>query len=223
MTAVCRRIGKAPSWHFLDDHGTLNFEDGAPRKGKDAPGMSASTFVGFIYDKIGRPFKPSKYLPPAEVQTHLGLQNMLQCFGDNSISETRHRRKSTAASKNSVNVAHNKLLLAKSWFWEPSLYFYELFRINGTWRIAAFLSLAIRTFSLLFTTFCSKHCLGSLATNQGPPRWLTPAAITHVETPYHSKPCNGDWVHLDRDTVDEVTSLSSGCHQESANHLLLRC
>ena len=42
-------------------------------------GMSASDFVGC-------PFKPSKHLPPASVQTHLGLQNMLHNFSDNQIS-----------------------------------------------------------------------------------------------------------------------------------------
>ena len=26
MTAVCRRIGMSPSWHFFDDQGKLDFE-----------------------------------------------------------------------------------------------------------------------------------------------------------------------------------------------------
>ena len=85
MTAVCRRTGKAPSWHFFDDQGTLDFETSAPTEDRIATGMSASDFVGFVYNKIGRPFKLSKPRPPANTQTHLGLQNMLQCFSDNSI------------------------------------------------------------------------------------------------------------------------------------------
>ena len=31
MTAICRRIGHAPSWHFFDDQGTLDFETAGPR------------------------------------------------------------------------------------------------------------------------------------------------------------------------------------------------
>ena len=41
MTAICRRIGHAPSWHFFDDQGTLDFETTLPPQ--PAPsGMSAS-------------------------------------------------------------------------------------------------------------------------------------------------------------------------------------
>ena len=72
MTAVCRRIGKAPSWHFFDDQGTLDFEIGTLPKDRIVVGMSASLFVGFVYDKVGTPLKPSKHLPPTNVQTHLG-------------------------------------------------------------------------------------------------------------------------------------------------------
>ena len=74
------------SWHFFDDQGTLDFEDITMDEGDVNTGMSASTFVGFLYNKVGRPFKPSKHLPPASVQTHLGLQNMLHDFCNNKIS-----------------------------------------------------------------------------------------------------------------------------------------
>ena len=30
MTAICRRIGCAPSWYFFDDQGTLDFEGDPP-------------------------------------------------------------------------------------------------------------------------------------------------------------------------------------------------
>ena len=86
MTAVCRRVNITPSWHFFDDQGTLDFESCIPHEDDVNTGMSASDFVGFIYKKIGRPFKPSKHLPPASVQTRLGLKNMLHKFIDNQIS-----------------------------------------------------------------------------------------------------------------------------------------
>ena len=87
--AFCRRIWKTPSWHFFDDQGTLDFENRDPAHLRsNAPGMTASEFVGFIYKKIGRPSKPSTHLPPAQVRTHLGLQNMLQFFGDHHVSLT---------------------------------------------------------------------------------------------------------------------------------------
>ena len=76
----------APSWHFFDDQGMLDVESCTPDKDDVNTGMSASDFVGFIYNKIGRPFKPSKHLPPSSVQTHLGLQNMLHNFDSNQIS-----------------------------------------------------------------------------------------------------------------------------------------
>ena len=87
MTAVCRRIRKTPSWHFFDDQGTLDFEDSDPLHHRHkAPGMGASELVGFFYEKIGRPFKSSKHLPPAQVQTHPWLQGILHFFGDHIIS-----------------------------------------------------------------------------------------------------------------------------------------
>ena len=71
---------------FFDDQGTVDFEDITVGKEDVNAGMSASNFVGFLYNKVGRPFKPSKHLPPASVQTHLGLQNMLNDFSSNEIS-----------------------------------------------------------------------------------------------------------------------------------------
>ena len=87
MTAICRRIGQAPSWHLFDDQGTLDFEAQNPIDRLDDPqGMSASQFVDFIYSKVGRPFKPSKRLAPDSTQIHLGLTNMLALFHENTIS-----------------------------------------------------------------------------------------------------------------------------------------
>ena len=87
MTAICRRIGQAPSWHFFDDQGTLDFEAQNPTdRFDDLPGMSAFTFVDIIYSKVGRPFKPSKHLAPDSTQIHLGLSNMLGLFHENTVS-----------------------------------------------------------------------------------------------------------------------------------------
>ena len=81
MIAICRRIGQAPSWHFFDDQGTLDFEVHDPIDRFDDPaGISASEFVGFVYSKVGRPFKPSKHLSAHSTQFHLGLQNILGVF-----------------------------------------------------------------------------------------------------------------------------------------------
>ena len=78
MAAVCRRIGKAPSWHVFDDQGTLDFETCIPGEDEVGSGMIASDFVGFVYHKKGRPFLPSTHVSPASIQAHLVLQNMLQ-------------------------------------------------------------------------------------------------------------------------------------------------
>ena len=82
MAAICRRIGQVPSWHlFSEDQSTLDFEVHDPTGRFDDPaGLSASEFVGFVYSKVGRPFKPSKRLPAHSTQIHLGLQNMLGLF-----------------------------------------------------------------------------------------------------------------------------------------------
>ena len=80
--------------------------------------MSASEFVGFIYIKIGRPFKPTKHLPPSSVQTHLGLQNMLHNFESNQISLVPKDGKLQDIYDNlaeSEIAIPNKLLSARSW------------------------------------------------------------------------------------------------------------
>ena len=73
MTAICRRIGCATSWHFFDDQGTLDFEEAPFENHHSRQGMSASELVGFIYNLVGRPFKKEKRLPPCTTQIHLGL------------------------------------------------------------------------------------------------------------------------------------------------------
>ena len=74
ITAICRRIGQAPSCHLFDDQGTLDIEVHDPTDRFDDPaGMSASEFVGFVYSKVGRPFKPSKHLPANSTEIHLGM------------------------------------------------------------------------------------------------------------------------------------------------------
>ena len=87
MTAVCRRMGMSPSWHFVDDLGTLDFEESLQknRHGK-LEGMAASESVGFIYKLVGRPFKKEKHLPPSKTQVHLGLQNEFKDFQANIMS-----------------------------------------------------------------------------------------------------------------------------------------
>ena len=52
MTAVCRRVGMAPLWHFFDDQGTLDFETCTPGEDEVGSGMSASEFVGFVYKRL---------------------------------------------------------------------------------------------------------------------------------------------------------------------------
>ena len=84
MTAICRRIGCAPSWHFLDDQGTLDFE-GAPPGTHSEQGMSASELVDFVHKLVGRPFKKEKLLPPCTTQVHLGLKNELKDFHHNEV------------------------------------------------------------------------------------------------------------------------------------------
>ena len=84
MTAICRRIGHAPSWHFFDDQGTLDFEHSLPPHAA-LPGMSASEWVDFVYPLVGRPFKKEKHLPPSSTQVHLGLKNEFKHFQQNEI------------------------------------------------------------------------------------------------------------------------------------------
>ena len=87
MTAICRRIGQDPSWHFFNDQETLDFEAQNPiDRLDDSQGMSAAKFVDFIYTKVGRPFKPSKHLAPDSTQIHLGLTNKLDLFHENTVS-----------------------------------------------------------------------------------------------------------------------------------------
>ena len=66
MTAICRRIGCATSWHFFDDQGTLDLEEAPVENRHSRQGMAASELVGFIYKLVGRPFKKEKHLPPAQ-------------------------------------------------------------------------------------------------------------------------------------------------------------
>ena len=85
MTAICRRIGHAPSWHFFDDQGTLDFENSLPPHAA-LPGMSASEWVDFVYTLVGRPFKKEKHLPRSATQLHLGLNNEFKQLKQNEIS-----------------------------------------------------------------------------------------------------------------------------------------
>ena len=84
MTAICRRIGCAPSWHFFDDQGTLDFE-GAPPGSHGETGMSSSEFVDFVYTLVGRLFKKEKHLPPCSTQVHLEFKNEFKDFQQNEI------------------------------------------------------------------------------------------------------------------------------------------
>ena len=71
MTAICRRIGCALSWHLFDDQGTLDFEGALPGTHNEQ-GMSASELVYFIYKLVGRPFKKEKHLPRAQYRCTCG-------------------------------------------------------------------------------------------------------------------------------------------------------
>jgi hypothetical protein len=70
MTALGRRIGACPTWHFFDDQGTLDFRD-ARGHGLGRRSLSAPSFMGKLYAMIGRPFKEAKHLPSANRQVHL--------------------------------------------------------------------------------------------------------------------------------------------------------
>ena len=48
--------------------------------------MDAPEFMGADYKLVGRPFKPSKHLPPRSRQVHLGLVNALELVFENVIS-----------------------------------------------------------------------------------------------------------------------------------------
>ena len=85
MTAICRRIGCAPSWHLFDDQGTIDFEEALPGNHDSRQGMSASELVHFVYNLVGRPFKKEKHLPPCSTQVHLGLKNELKDLQHNKV------------------------------------------------------------------------------------------------------------------------------------------
>jgi len=131
MTAICRRIGHAPSWHFFDDQGTLDFETaGPPHPG--LPGLSASEWVDFVYTLVGRPFKKEKHLPPQETESHLGLKNEFKNFQQNEVSlepkpgklqelldilkEFRNRENQLVSLKEIMTIAGKLIFLMMSCF-----------------------------------------------------------------------------------------------------------
>ena len=126
MTAICRRIGQAPSWHFFDDQGTLDFEAQNPTDRLDDPqGMSASQFVDFIYSKVGRPFKPSKHLAPDSTQIHLGSTNTLGLCYANTISLSPKPGQFEELHSSLVDIRMNDLKRrpwGKLWSWQVSLF-----------------------------------------------------------------------------------------------------
>ena len=67
----------------------MDFEDTAHtnRLGINT-GMNASELAGKAFESVGRPFKESKHLPPAAIQTHLGFQNDFSSFIDSEVSLT---------------------------------------------------------------------------------------------------------------------------------------
>ena len=85
MTAVCRRIGFCPSWHYFDDQGTLDFRTAEGDKPGPREAISAPNFVGAVYELVGRPFKPAKHLPARARQVHLGLANIFEEFANNLV------------------------------------------------------------------------------------------------------------------------------------------
>ena len=70
LTAAARRIGIAPSWHFFDDQGTLDFiqdnaqaclrKEAAPKRAKGSE-CRPQAFVQELFNLAGRPFKASKH------------------------------------------------------------------------------------------------------------------------------------------------------------------
>ena len=75
MTALCRRIGLCPSWHYFDHPGALDFRGGS--SDKIGPRILCQHF---------RPFKPAKHQPAAQRQLHLGLLNVFGRFKDREIA-----------------------------------------------------------------------------------------------------------------------------------------
>ena len=95
LTAVARRVGIAPSWHFFDDQGTLDFaeEEGRVRARKAATqtsskrtGCRPQAFIQELFKLAGRPFKDSKHQAPCQRQVHLGLLNDFIEFKNGNIS-----------------------------------------------------------------------------------------------------------------------------------------
>ena len=95
LTAVARRIGVAPSWHFFDDQGTLDCrqeEHGAGHRKATAPSPAKTSkcrpqaFVQELFKLAGRPFKESKHQEPCQRQVHLGLLNDIIEFRNGNIS-----------------------------------------------------------------------------------------------------------------------------------------
>ena len=93
LTAVARRVGIAPSWHFFDDQGTLDFrqEDTGAGLQTAPPSTKAhkckpQAFVQELFKLAGRPFKESKHQEPCQRQVHLGLLNDFLEFQHGSIS-----------------------------------------------------------------------------------------------------------------------------------------
>ena len=69
LTAACRRLGAAPTWHFFDDQGVLELDQ------PGLPGMSAQDFTQRFYALVSRPFSPAKSIPSGRLTLHLGLRN----------------------------------------------------------------------------------------------------------------------------------------------------
>lgn len=95
LTAVARRIGIAPPWHFFDDQGTLDFAEKEGRVGNRKAATQSSpksarcrpqAFVQELFKLAGRPFKESKHQAPCQRQVHLGLLNDFIEFQNGSIS-----------------------------------------------------------------------------------------------------------------------------------------
>ena len=76
---------RMPNLAFFDNQGTLDSRESHSGSGLGRRALSAPSFVGKLYDLIGRPFKPSKHLPSAVRQVHLGLLNVLEDFHKNEL------------------------------------------------------------------------------------------------------------------------------------------
>ena len=141
LTAVARRIGIAPSWHFFDDQGTLDFRQEASAAGLRKEAAPPSTkaqkcrpqaFVQELLKLAGRPFKESKHQEPCQRQVHLGLFNDFLEFQHGSISikprvgkidellkmmqEMKAREPRTASAAEVLNLAGSSIFLLYSCF-----------------------------------------------------------------------------------------------------------